>query len=195
MKSGEYNSYRLRINLSAIDFNHLEKFLCAIQANDIVIRRYTSIDGYSNPNGTEMCSVTLNSLKLCKDLANYNVQERKSYDIKMPKIDYKLLPHYLRGFIDGDGSYYYHYDEKNNRHRYSFEIVGASELMMKQIQSALMENGIKTNVYYRKSNHSIRLMSASKVEILKLIDFLYSDAHVYLDRKFKKINEIKSKAV
>ena len=38
-------------------------------------------------------------------------------------------------------------------------------------------------------------MSASKTEISKLIDLLYNDAHIYLDRKYKKINEIKSIAV
>lgn len=85
--------------------------------------------------------------------------------------------------------------QKNNRYRYSFEIVGASMLLMKQIQEYLMSNNIKTNIYVRKTNKSIRLMSASKVEISKLIDLLYADAHIYLDRKYKKINEIKSIAV
>lgn len=195
VKSSQYNSYRLYINLSKIDENHLHKFLTSINAYDIDIQHYISTSGFSNPSGTETSRIVLNSLKLCKDLANYNVHERKSYDIEMPKINQQLMPHYLRGFIDGDGSFYYHYDVKNDRYRYSFEIVGASNLFMKQIKDYLELNNIKTNIYIRKSNQSIRLMSASKVEILKLIDFLYSDAHIYLDRKYKKINEIKSIAV
>ena len=68
-------------------------------------------------------------------------------------------------------------------------------LLMKQIQEYLMLNNIKTNIYIRKTNKSIRLMSASKVEIRKLINLLYDDAHIYLDRKYKKINEIKNIAV
>lgn len=195
VKTGEYNSYRLYINLSRVDENHLQKFLNSINAHDTKIQRYTSTSGFSNPNGTETSRVVLNSFKLCKNLFNYNVHERKSYDIEMPQIKQSLIPHYLRGFIDGDGSFYCHYDDRNNRYRYSFEIVGASILFMKQVQNYLMLNNIKTNIYTRKSNQSIRLMSASKFEILKLIDLLYSDAHIYLDRKYNKINEIKNIAV
>ncbi len=192
VKSSEYNSYRLYINLSHVDKNHLEKFRNAIGANDIVLQEYTSTIGFCNPNGTTTSRIVLNSLKLCEDLAKYHIHQRKSYDIEMPNIDNDLIPHYLRGLFDGDGSYYYRYDAKNNRYRYVFEVVGASEVFLKQIQEYLLSVNIKTNIYYRKETNSIRLMSGSKQEILKLINLLYSDANIYLDRKYKKINEIKS---
>lgn len=192
VKSSEYNSYRLYINLSRVDENHLRKFRNAIEANDIELQEYTSTAGFCNPNGTTTSRIVLNSLKLCTDLAKYHIHQRKSYDIEMPNIDNNLMPHYLRGLFDGDGSYYYQYDVKNNRYRYVFEIVGVSEVFLRQIQEYLLSVNIKTNIYYRKGTNSIRLMSGSRQEILKLIDLLYSDAHVYLDRKYKKINEIKS---
>ena len=195
VKSSEYNSYRLYINLGNIDEGHLQKFLNSISAHDIKIQRYTSTSGFSNKNGTKTSRIVLNSLKLCKDLSKYNICERKSYDIKMPEINNRLIPHYLRGYVDGDGSFYCHYDENNNRYRYSFEIVGGSRMFMEQVQSYLTSNNIKTNIYIRKTNSSTRLMSASKAEILKIIELLYSNANIYLDRKFNKINEIKNIAV
>lgn len=195
VKSGEYNSYRLYINLGRVDESHLQKFLNAIDASDINIQQCTAFGGFNNVDGSDTSRIILNSHKLCKDLEKYNVHQRKSYDIEMPKLNPLLMSHYLRGFIDGDGSFHYHYDAKNNRYRYSFEVVGASMLLMRQIQEYLMLNNIKTNIYIRKTNKSIRLMSASKVEISKLIDFLYTNANIYLDRKYKKINEIKSIAV
>jgi intein/homing endonuclease len=192
VKSSEYNSYRLYINLSHIDESHLEKFQNTIEANDIALQRHTSTVGFCNANGSTTSRIVLNSLKLCTDLAKYHIHQRKSYDIQLPSIDSDLMPHYLRGLFDGDGSYYYQYDTKNNRYRYTFEIVGASKMLLKQIQEYLLSVNIKTNLYCRKGTNSFRLMSSSKQEILKLIDLLYSDAHIYLDRKYQKINEIKS---
>ena len=192
VKSSEYNSYRLYINLSHVDECHLEKFRNAIGASDTKFQKYTSTKGFSNPNGTTTSRIVLNSFKMCKDLAEYNIHQRKSYDIEMPNVDNDLIPHYLRGLFDGDGSYHYHYDVKNNRYRYMFEIVSANKIFVEQIQRYLFSVGIKTNLYYRKEFNYFRLMTASKRELLKLIDLLYSNATVYLDRKFEKVNEIKS---
>ena len=109
------------------------------------------------------------------------------------------MTHYLRGFFDGDGSYYYHYDYKNNRYRYSFEVVGASLAIIEQIQKYLLSKDIYTNIYTRKSPSSdnivYRLMTGSKKEMLKIIDLLYSDANIYLNRKYDKIKLNKNKLI
>ena len=192
VKSSKYNSYRLYINLSYVDELHLEKFKNAIGANDIKLQKYTSTKGFCNPSGSTTSRIVLNSFKMCADLAKYNIHQRKSYDIEMPNICNDLIRHYLRGLFDGDGSYHYHYDIKNNRYRYMFEIVSANKIFVEQIQRYLLSVGIKTNLYHRKEFNYFRLMTASKRELLKLIDLIYSDATVYLDRKYEKINEIKS---
>lgn len=195
VKTGKYNSYRLCINLGIIDEEHLLKFLNCVNAKDVHIQHFTNYKGFSNKNGTKTSRIVLNSFKLCKDLSKYYVNERKSYSIQFPNIDDNMIKHYLRGFIDGDGSYYCKFDSKNNRYRYSFEIVGSSLVFMKQVKKYLLSKGISLNIYFRKTNNSIRLMSGSKKEMLKIIDFLYSDAYIYLKRKYEKIVEIKNIAV
>ena len=195
------DAYHIRISLSSIDIKHLEKFLTCINANDVAIFIQHMTEGFSatKNGGSDIATINLTSMKMWNDLHQYNINHNKSYNIELPNIDDKMMPHYLRGFIDGDGSYHYHYDIKNNRYRYSFEIVGASQLMMKQIQEYFKLNGIKTNIYSRlnkNSKHeSFRLMTGSRTEMLKIIDLIYADAHIYLDRKYKKINEIRNIAV
>lgn len=192
--------YHIRIALSIRDIKHLEKFLDCIGANDVNIFIQHQSGGFSS---TEKCSdiatVGLTSMKMWDDLHQYNIGHNKSYNIELPNIDDKMMPHYLRGFIDGDGSYHYHYDDKNNRYRYSFEIVGASRFIMEQIQEYFKSNGIKTNIYSRlnkdSKHESFRLMTGSRKEMLKIIDLIYANAHIYLDRKYEKINEIKNIAV
>ena len=199
MKTSRYNSYRLQIALSYIDSLHLKKFLNCVNAKDIKIT-FHEPSGFSANNKKNMTArIILNSLKLCNDLSKYNIHVKKSYDIKLPNISDEMMRHYLRGFFDGDASYHYHYDYKNNRYRYSFEVVGASSSMIYQIQNYLLSKDINTHVYTRKSysseNQIYRLMTGSKKEMLKIIDLLYSDAHIYLNRKYERINEIKSIAV
>ena len=199
IKSSEYNSYRLQIALAHVDSKHLNMFLEHINANDIKVK-------IMNPSGftdglkcKETARIILNSYKLCNDLSKLNIHQNKTYDIEMPNISDDMITHYLRGLFDGDGSYYYHYDTKYNRYRYSFEFVSASKIMAYQVQEYLLSKNINTNIYVRKSTSSdndvYRLMTGSKKEMLKIIYLLYSDAHIYLDRKYNKINEIKNIAV
>lgn len=195
VRTGNYNSYRLYINLGIIDEGHLLKFLNCINSQDIHIQHCINYKGFSNKKGTKTSRIVLNSFKLCKDLSKYYVGERKSYNLQLPDINDDMIKHYLRGFIDGDGSYYYNFDSKNNRFRYSFEIVGSSLIFMQQVQKYFLSKEISLNIYFRKTNNSIRLMTGSKKEMLKIIDFLYSDVNIYLNRKYKKIIEIKNIAV
>lgn len=196
LKCSEYNSYRLQIALSINDIEHINKFLRCIDAYDVDINIFEP-SGFGSKNKT--ARAVLNSYKLCNDLNRYNIHINKSYDIELPDISDEMIPHYLRGLFDGDGSYYYKYDSKYNRYRYSFELVGASEKMIYQVKEYLLSKNIKTNIYKRKSpssdNYVFRLMTGSKKEMLKIIDLLYSDAHMYLNRKYEKINEIKNIAV
>ena len=191
-KSSEYNSYRLTINLSYVDKNHLEKFKKCIGANDIAIEECINIKGFSNPNGTITVRLVLNSYKLCMDLAKYYIKPKKSYDIEIPNIDDNLMPHYLRGLFDGDGCYYLKKDLNGNCKRITFEMVGICKKFFLQIQNYLLSKEIKTSIYYRNNNSSIRLMASSRKEVVKIIDYLYSDSTIYLDRKLDKINEIKT---
>lgn len=199
LKSSEYNSYRLKINLNSVDIEHLRKFLRCIDANNTDVKIYDTAGFAAHRKDKKIASVVLNSFKLCSDLQKYNVHRNKSLDIELPELSDDMIPHYLRGFFDGDGSYHYHYDAKSNRYRYSFEVVGASKNMMTQIQEYLSSKNISVNIYIRNSKHSdnpsYRLMTNSKKEMLKIIDLLYSNSHIYLNRKYDKINEIKTIAV
>lgn len=198
-KSSKYNSYRLQIAISSNDGDHLNKFLECVNAHDINIQMLEPAGFANGIKDRKIASVTLNSYKLCNDLYKLNIHQNKSYDITMPNIKKGMIPHYLRGLFDGDGSYYCHYDIKNRRYRYSFEFVSASETIVNQVRKYLLSKDINTNIYTRKSpssnNFVFRLMTGSRKEMLKIIDLLYSNAHIYLDRKYSKTNEIKTIAV
>lgn len=195
-KSSEYNSFRLSISIQENDIEHLNKFLECIDGNDIKIEKYSNNMGYSNKdNPTRIVRVVLNSYKLCMDLQKYYIHPNKSYDIQFPIIPQKYIPDYLRGLFDGDGSYYFKFSEKENRYRLSFELVSMSNSLVEAIRDYLMTMNIKLNIYSRslpKSGNIVyRLMSGSIKEVTKLINLLYNDPSVYLNRKYEKVNMIR----
>lgn len=191
-KTGPYNSYRIEFHLSRIDEEHLFNFIRCINGNNNV-RQYINNKGFSKSDGSLMSSLSINSYKMYKDLLKYEVVKNKEFYSSLPNIDYSLLKHYIRGYIDGDGSFHYHYDSKNNRYRYSFEITTPSESFLISVKKYLKENGINVNIY--KRNNCYRLMSGSLKEIIKLGKLIYSDATIYLERKYNKVKEINSIAV
>ena len=131
------------------------------------------------------------------DLDKYNVHIRKSYDIQLPtNINNCLMNHYIRGYFDGDASYSYRYDTKYKRYKYDFELVTGSEIFAYQLKYFLETVGIRVNIYYRKNKkYNIRVKTCSKKEILKLFDYLYNNANIYLERKYEKVKEIRDIAV
>lgn len=110
----------------------------------------------------------------------------------MPNIEESLIKHFIRGYFDGDGhiGYYVRHDDGRTRNVFNFEIVGASFEILDSINSYFKTYGIKTNIYTRKSNNTYRLVTSSKTEILKIINHMYSESSVYLERKYLKTQEI-----
>jgi len=184
-------SMRLRININIKDEYLLKEFKKDIEAHSTKLRYYTSkVTGISD---SPQVSITLNSNKLCDSLAQYEVKPRKTYSISFPNIDDKMLPHFFRGFFDGDG-YMNYYPQKQypNSIRFAFEIAGASEKMANGIQDYLSKNNITSQIYIRKPKTNgvfirkvdlYRNMTGSKSSVLKIIKLMYENATIYMERK------------
>jgi len=93
----------LSLTLAEKDKGHIELFRrCVNTAKPI----YTYTKKYPNARGTFNISCTLNitSRKMVEDLIRHGVVERKTKILKPPQIWEKLIPHWVRGYFDGDGS-------------------------------------------------------------------------------------------
>ena len=97
---GRINRRTLKINLNIRDKKHLEKFATTLNSNLIV----KEIPGTSYGEGTAMASLEINSIKMVADLAKYGVIPNKSLILKPPILPPELERHWIRGYLDGDGS-------------------------------------------------------------------------------------------
>jgi hypothetical protein len=126
----------------------------------------------------------------------YDINPNKTYDcdflFPFDKIPNDLIRHFIRGFIDGDGSF----DKKPNGFRLT--ILSTSFVFMKQIGEYItnITEGIEYNIkeihgktinYHVLTFNMFRLNKPEKV--LKIYNYLYDDSEIYLERK-KNIIEL-----
>ena len=163
---------RIQINLKLADIEQLEHFQKAIGSNYEIEKK--------DVNGSMVAQLKINCTKMCNDLISNNITPKKSLTVIMPNnLPSELIRDYIRGYFDGDGNIKNYYD-KNNRHRYNFNIVGGID-MLTQIQENIP---CSTYIYKLKRNSEIFSLETTKRENMIIIyNYLYNDATVFLKRK------------
>ena len=147
--------------------------------------------------------------KIKTDLINVGVVHDKSLVLEFPTfISDDLMPHFIRGYFDGDGSIWEGKRKKmvvkNERkpgttrerivHNVKFNFTG-SDTFIPFLQKYLIEHcGFsKTKLNYSKSkeNHKHCMMEYSgRKNIYKLYEYMYSNATIFGERKKAKFENI-----
>ena len=104
----------------------------------------------------------------------------KTYVLEWPNdLSDELIPHFLRGFMDGDGTI------GHNRLGW----VG-TVMMMDKIKSILHDVfDIDANMEDTNNNIIKRLMVYRRSDIKRILDWIYKDADMKLERKYQKYLE------
>lgn len=176
--------FRLKITLKVDDKSHLEKFAKDLDSNLVVREKKIKY----NEKDYMTAELMVNSTKMCKDLIALGIGVNKTFNMSMPNISEDLKKHFIRGFVDGDGSLYL--GKRNcGRYIYSLEIVGYKCEIMEEINEYFINNNIHSNIYYKRKNND-KLGIYAKESLKKALNLLYTGSNVYLERKFEKCNEI-----
>lgn len=175
---------RLSINLAEKDKEHLKKFCRFLQMpeNEInAIIKNTVGGAYTKDNPT--CALNICSKEIVQDLKEKNIFAAKSgkeipYICETPQLEKA----YIRGIFDGDG-----YIRSTQS---GLGLVGSFEIC------SYVQNYINKYIVDTSSNHIREHGTIWKFELSnrdftkKILDFLYKDATIYLDRKFNLYKEI-----
>ena len=129
---------------------------------------------------------------MCRDLINLGVTSNKSQDLKPINIDTSLLPHFIRGYFDGDGSVYLLNYKSRNRPliKAGFNFVGTLDFLKFINQSMPIQSTIKKDKR-TKFTYSLSFDSIKRYFLIR--DYLYLNSNVYLNRKKEKIDLINLK--
>lgn len=124
--------------------------------------------------------VHLNYYGLPEQLKSWGIVPRKTYEYIEPYVDDELLPHYLRGWVDGDGSVYSYGDGAR------FTVVGNNQAML-WFADALRKLGYDGNIgihSHSGSSDFSNLYIGGQDNVNKIRKMLLVDENFKLERKW-----------
>jgi len=186
--------YELQIGLAIKDLDHLKKFKKDIDST-APIHQYIIKNSKRNPkwNDCETCQITIVSKYIFESLAKFNIVSRKSLIYTFPDwiINHQLANHFMRGYFDGDGSFYKQLGKDRKAIQTYFCLRGTTEFL--ETYRSLLESNC--DIVHRESpirvNNGIGALEYGGNTVLsKIARFLYKDATIYLDRKREFIKHL-----
>lgn len=186
--SSSKNSFQIQIGLSQRDQEHLEKIKYLLKS-DAPIKNFLIKNSKRNIkwNDTWSSQINITSKQMFEDLKKFNIVPRKTLIYTFPEWmkNHPLKHHFIRGYNDGDGSFYISKlpDHKKVK-QICFSMRGTPEFLL-FIQS-ILEQECKL----RKRDKPIRISSGhgcleygGNSVVSKITDYLYKNATIFLPRK------------
>jgi transcriptional regulator with XRE-family HTH domain len=175
----------VKIGLSARDRDHLLRFKADIKSDH-------PITDYTSTTGVSVSAVEISSPQIAEALAQHGVVPRKTFILDWPEdLDPGLLPHFLRGYSDGDGwfhvtkSPYVRKRDGGRREVLHWGIAGTERFCLAAQGFLMRETGVTKGDLspHAKSPRIFRLSYGSTLQASRVYHLLYDDATVYLPRK------------
>ena len=181
-KYSDYAEKKLGVSVGERDVEVLELLKKCLDTT-YPIATYEVKSGYKV--GIKYSRIIVNDHKIVDDLVKQGVKYHKSNTLEPPKnIPYHLIRHFIRGYIDGDGSIIIN----NTKYGLSFNVsMIGTDSVLNYITDYFMENNlIRTRVKHEK-RHDYDIVSSCRwggnIQAKKILDHLYNNSHCYLTRK------------
>jgi hypothetical protein len=171
----------LKICLGYDDLSHLEKFKDFMQNTHKITVNTTTY---------YRCEMSFKQEQIISDLNhNFNITPNKSLTYKLPeKIPSNMFRHYLRGLFDGDGCICESFSNKNSITATLYTTITGSEFLIEDLYVRLNEIlGIEGTI---QSKPGCRVIKYCTNASFILLDYMYKDATIYLDRKYNMYKNI-----
>lgn len=165
------------IRFSTKDKEWAEKFLECIEYEGSVLREY------HKKFEKEIFKARVTSDKMYYDLIKHGCVPSKSKILKMPDLHNDLIPHFVRGYFDGDGTVgIYKYLTGKSTITLRSGICSGSEEFLTNILKYIP---VKSKIIKKNSNKALWCFQFSVNDSLSFCKWMYKDASIYLNRKYK----------
>jgi intein-encoded DNA endonuclease-like protein len=161
----------LSICLSARDHHHLELLLFDLKSGSKV--------GISNRTESY---ISITSNELCRSLRGlYNIVPNKTHLYSFPQqLDNNLVPHFLRGYFDGDGCL--KINDTSSGRVLRLEFLGTYDFLS-AVKRILIKDCFVSSVKIRQLSGTYSLQWAGK-QVVRILNYLYNDdCYRFLHRK------------
>lgn len=169
----------LSLALQVKDIKHLERFRSFMKTNIPIIRKYITTDDKI----FESCRIDICRKRIATSVCKLGCTPTKSLTLRFPTTDQvpkHLIHHFMRGYFDGDGSIY-HSKQRNGKYQMGFSIIGTLEFI-NEFDNILNCSKTKRGV----CGKAYELRHSGNIKVMKIFNYLYNDATIYLERKYTK---------
>jgi DNA-binding XRE family transcriptional regulator len=192
--------------LQRTDKDHLKKFLKAIEMEDYEVKdliKYQNFkkeekekeekkkeekenEGKKYPQSYIEVSSKHMELMLRKHLS-IEGDKIKSYDLKYPCLNEDMHRHFIRGILDGDGCI-----QNYGKWDIKVDFWGTKHLCETINEILIKELDVNPNVPRKKkgTKSMFEVRWGGRLQVLKILNWLYQDATVYLQRKYEAYKSI-----
>jgi transposase len=178
-KASEKDAWQVGLQLKESDLAHIEKFKAFLKSDSKISRVKKIHEGKTY----WMYRLMVNSRQMKRDLEKYGVVERKSDKTFLPELRPDLMRHLLRGILDGDGCIFRSYGVLEG------VTFSGSECLVRTIAVLLNATlGVAQNKVRGKGMCKSHAWAARE-DVSRILNFLYNDCHVALERKFSLYKE------
>lgn len=172
------NCNGIRMNLQERDKHILDEINNEIKSN----RPLRFIDYSHDPSRQNQYLLSIDNKHMAESLYKWGIVPCKEFILEFPSwMDYDLIRHFIRGYLDGDGSISKNPKEK----RMNFT---GTKMMMEGIKEYLEKQlNVHSFMYspHHKDTITRTLGIAGGNQVKKVLDHLYEDAEMYLHRKYE----------
>lgn len=165
-------TYQIEVSLKREDESHLIKLQNSVKCEEKVLQKIV--------NGYPISRVILYSKKMTQDLKNNGCFQAKSLELEPPTEDIvpkNLIRHFIRGYVDGDGCF---------STGLTFSIVGTLPMLEYIIEHLQNNTTISKRGSFTMTGKAHQWTHNSYRDFVKIHDYLYKDANIYLERKYAK---------
>lgn len=190
-KNDKNNAGVTGIELQYGDISHLKKFNKSIGGNYQITDRWRECTlSNDKTKKNHMCCIRIFSLTMYNSLVRIGFSNNKSYDFHVPNLPHNLIRHYIRGYFDGDGCLCF------TNKSFNINFTTASKALNDDVVNILRSenfNCYEDNYISDFGTLMYRLDIYRQRDKINFLDWIYGDANIYLDRKYKKYLKVKNK--
>lgn len=172
-----------QISLQEKDKEILEKIRKELKyTHELTYQKATFFDS----EGDYLCSpqymLRINSVHIRDKLIEHGAYRRKTDKITFPYwLDKKLIPHFIRGYFDGDGCI------SRQKEKGVIVTLISNKKFIEQVSEYLHNKGWNNSVRQTtKSSIAYTLYMYKKSHIKEFLDWIYKDSTIHLQRKYDR---------
>lgn len=176
-------AYTLGLQLAKKDFDHLAKIRDAMKSDAKFYYQERT------KNSTKTYSYIIRNKTIYNDLKRFGVIENKTYIMTMPDWlkDHALVRHFIRGYVDGDGSFSVAKNKEQKPHilfgmRGTVEFLNSIYEIFKR-ENIIQREHIISPKHGKKYKAFDKLQCAGNGVCSRIYEYLYKGAAISLDRK------------